>query len=85
MESATPGVTVEGVRYEVPSIYRTLLRPTVRVARWDLSHVDLVDPRRGTHLATLLPVDKERNADRRRTHPLPALRRTGADRAIPDP
>ena len=59
-------LTVAGVRYELPSAYRTLLRPTVRVARWDLSSVDLVDPRRGTHLATLFPVDKERNADGRR-------------------
>lgn len=59
-------ITVEGVRYEVPSAYRTLVRLTVRVARWDLSTIDLVDPRKGTHLATLLPVDKERNADRRR-------------------
>jgi transposase InsO family protein len=59
-------ITVEGVRYEIPSLYRTLLRPSVRVARWDLSSVDLVDPRRGIHLCTLLPVDKERNADRRR-------------------
>jgi len=59
-------ITVEGVRYEIPSLYRTLLRPSVRVARWDLSSLDLVDPRRGTHLCTLLPVDKERNADRRR-------------------
>lgn len=74
-------ITVEGIRYEVPSIYRTLLRPTIRVARWDLSSVDLVDPRRGTHLCTLLPVDKEKNADRRRralvdpamaTDPVPA-------------
>lgn len=59
-------LTVFGVRYEVPAAYRTLLRPTVRVARWDLSRVDLVDARRGVHLATLYPVDKERNADRRR-------------------
>ena len=59
-------ITVAGVRYELPSAYRTLLRPTVRVARWDLSSVDLVDPRRGMHLATLYPVDKEANADRRR-------------------
>jgi putative transposase len=59
-------ITVEGVRYELPSAYRTLLRPTVRVARWDLSSIDLVDPRTGTHLATLLPLDKERNADRQR-------------------
>ena len=59
-------ITVAGVRYELPSAYRTLLRPTVRVARWDLSSIDLVDPRRDTHLATLFPIDKERNADRRR-------------------
>ena len=59
-------ITVAGVRYEIPSTYRTLVRPTVRVARWDLSSIDLVDPRRGTYLAALFPVDKERNADRRR-------------------
>jgi hypothetical protein len=59
-------LTALGVRFEIPSAYRTLLRPTVRVARWDLSSIDLVDPRRGTHLCTLLPLDKERNADRRR-------------------
>ncbi len=59
-------ITVAGVRYEIPSAYRTLLRPTVRVARWHLSSIDLVDARRGVHLATLLPLDKERNADRRR-------------------
>jgi putative transposase len=59
-------LTVEGVRYEVPSAYRSLVRPSVRVARWELSSVDLVDPRTGMHLATLLPVDKELNADRRR-------------------
>jgi hypothetical protein len=75
-------VAVCGVRYELASAYRTLVRPTVRVARWDLSSVDLVDPRRGTYLATLYPVDKERNADRRRralsapacTIPAPRLR-----------
>ena len=59
-------LTVEGVRFEVPSIYRTLLRPTLRVARWDLSTVNLVDPRTGAHLATLQPIDKAKNADRRR-------------------
>src|ERR1019366_6725352 len=55
-------VTVEGVRFEVPSAYRTLLQLRLRVARWDLSSVDLVDPRSGEHLATLLPLDKARNA-----------------------
>jgi hypothetical protein len=38
----------------------------VRVARWDLSSIDLVDSRSGAHLATLLPLDREKNADRRR-------------------
>jgi len=56
-------ITVEGVRFEVPSAYRTLLRPTVRVARWDLKSIDLVDPRSGVHLTTLLPLDKQKNAE----------------------
>jgi hypothetical protein len=59
-------VTVEGVRFEVPSAYRTLERLRLRVARWDLSSVELVDPRSGAHRATLLPLDKARNADRAR-------------------
>jgi putative transposase len=33
------------------------------VARWNLSSIDLVDPRTGAHLATLWPVDKVKNAD----------------------
>jgi transposase InsO family protein len=59
-------LTVHGVRFEVPSRYRSLLRCTVRVARWDLSSLDLVDPHSGTHLATLLPLDKQRNAGAQR-------------------
>ncbi len=59
-------VTVEGTRFEVPSAYRALERLRLRVARWDLSSAELVDPRSGAHLATLFPLDKERNADRAR-------------------
>jgi putative transposase len=59
-------VTVEGVRFEVPSAYRALLHLRLRVARWDLSRVELVDPRTGNPLATLLPLDKLKNADRKR-------------------
>jgi hypothetical protein len=65
-------VTVEGIRFEVPSAYRTLLQLRLRVARWDLSGVDLVDPRSGDHLATLLPLDKARNAERFRRVVAPA-------------
>lgn len=59
-------LTVGGVRYEIPSRYRTLTRPMVRWASWDLSSVDLVDPRTGVVLTTLLPLDKRRNADGKR-------------------
>ena len=59
-------VTVEGVRFEVPAAYGALVHLRLRVARWDLSSVELVDPRTGTHLATLLPLDKSKNADRAR-------------------
>jgi hypothetical protein len=59
-------ITAEGVRFELPAAYRTLVWVSVRVARWDLSSVDLVDPRSGAHLSTLLPLDREKNADRRR-------------------
>jgi putative transposase len=59
-------LTVGGVRYEIPSRYRTLLRPTLRWAAWDLSSVDLVDARTGVVLTTLLPLDKQKNADGKR-------------------
>ena len=59
-------VTVEGVRFEVPARYRTLTQLILRVARWDLSQLDLVDPREGRHLCTLLPIDKSKNADAQR-------------------
>ncbi|MFH0798698.1 MAG: DDE-type integrase/transposase/recombinase [Pseudomonadota bacterium] len=61
-----------GIRFEVPSRYRSLLQPSIRLARWDLSSIDLVDPRTGAHLAKLFPLDKIQNADRRRrTMPAP--------------
>jgi putative transposase len=65
-------VTVEGIRFEVPAAYRTLLQLRLRVARWDLSSIGLVDPRSGNHLATLLPLDKARNAERIRRVIAPA-------------
>jgi putative transposase len=68
-------ISVEGVRFEVPSVYRTLLRPTVRFARWDLSSIDLVDPHTDALLATLHPLDKRQNADRRRRVVPPAAPR----------
>jgi len=56
-------VSIKGVRFEVPSRYRHLERLSVRYASWDLGRVHLVDPRTGTLLAPLYPLDRARNAD----------------------
>jgi len=66
-------VRIEGRRFEVPSRFRQMRRIQVRYARWDLGHIDLVDPRTGAILSPLYPLDKHANADgrRRRLEPLP--------------
>jgi len=56
-------VSIEGVRFEVPSRLRHIERLDVRYARWDLSAVDVVDPKTRVIVATLHPIDKQRNAD----------------------
>ncbi|MGE5203411.1 MAG: IS481 family transposase [Acidobacteriota bacterium] len=56
-------VSIEGVRFEVPSRYRHLERLSVRYASWDLGRVHLVDARTGTLLAPLYPLDRVKNAD----------------------
>jgi transposase InsO family protein len=55
-------VTVDGVRFEIPSRFRHFSRLTLRYASWDLSRLVLVDPDRDTPLARLLPQDKQHNA-----------------------
>jgi hypothetical protein len=59
-------ISLEGVRFELPSRYRHFRDVSVRYARWDLSRVDLVDPRTGTILAPLYPLDRQANADGQR-------------------
>jgi hypothetical protein len=59
-------VSIEGQRFEVPSRFRTLEHVFVRYARWDLSRVDIVDPRHDTCVARLYPQDKHKNADGKR-------------------
>lgn len=66
-------ISLEGKRYEVPSRYRHMETVSVRYARWDLTAVDMVDPRTGTVLCPLYPLDKARNAgaERRRVEDVP--------------
>jgi transposase InsO family protein len=59
-------ISLEGVRFEVPTRSRHFREVVVRYARWDLTRVALVDPRHGTLLATLYPLDRTANADGRR-------------------
>lgn len=56
-------VSVTGRRFEVPSRFRTLEAVTPRYASWALATVELVDPHTHVPLATLLPLDKQRNAE----------------------
>ena len=66
-------ISVAGVRFELPSRFRTLGRVTVRYRRWDLSSAWMIDPRTKVVLAKLRPLDKAANANRRRRSlaPLP--------------
>lgn len=59
-------ISLDGVRFEIPARYRHFRDVVVRYPRWDLGQVDLVDPREGTVLARLFPLDRTANADGRR-------------------
>jgi putative transposase len=59
-------ISLESVRFEIPARYRHFREIAVRYARWNLGRVDLVDPRGGTILAPIFPLDKGANADGRR-------------------
>ena len=65
-------LTVEGVRFELPSRYRHLRRVSLRYATWDLSRVHLAEELTGKILCRLYPLDKAANAEggRRRKEPV---------------
>ena len=55
--------TLDGTRFEVPSRYRHIEQLHIRYARWDLSHVLLIDPHTNLVVCTLYPQDKSKNAE----------------------
>lgn len=59
-------ITLEGIRYEIPSAYRHLGRVSLRYASWNLGRVTLVDGRTGQELSPIFPLDRQKNADGRR-------------------
>jgi transposase InsO family protein len=78
-------LSLEAQRFEVPSRFRHLERLTLRYARWDLRSVDLVDERTGAILASLLPLDKTRNADGHRRSLEPISSEAPAEEGTPPP
>jgi hypothetical protein len=73
-------ISLDGVRFEIPSRYRHFRQLTVRYARWNLGRVDLVEEHTGTILAAIYPLDKTANADGRRALVEPV----GADVPVDD-
>lgn len=59
-------ISLAGKRFEIPSRYRHLERPTIRYARWDLRSVELIDPHTQVALCSLYPLDKTANANGQR-------------------
>lgn len=79
-------ISIGGVRFEIPGRFRHLSRLAVRYASWDLARAFLWDEARGTVLAPLFPLDKNKNADaqRRAVSPLePSIPTAPAAQAIP--
>jgi putative transposase len=77
-------VSLEGIRYEIPSRYRHLERVAVRYARWDLGQVNLVDDKTSVVLCQLFPLDRSRNSDglRRSLEPAEATASVAAEAGI---
>jgi hypothetical protein len=74
-------VSLEALRFELPSRYRHLKRVTLRYASWDLSRVYLAEPQSGHIICRIYPQDKHKNADarRRRKQPLIDVTKAPAD------
>lgn len=72
-------VSINTVRFELPSHLRTLRRPMLRYQKWDLSVAYVVDERDDTILARIRPQDKTKNADGRRRTVAPLAQITETD------
>jgi transposase InsO family protein len=59
-------LSLEGIRFEVPSRFGHLEELWLRYASWDLSTVYLADPKTGAILCRIYPVDKTKNAQGQR-------------------
>jgi putative transposase len=75
-------LTLEGIRFEVPSRFGHLPELWLRYASWDLSTVYLADPKTGAILCRIYPLDKTKNAQGRRA---PRMSVAGSASPLPPP
>jgi hypothetical protein len=75
-------LTLEGIRFEVPSRFGHLQELWLRYASWDLSTVYLADPKTGAILGRIYPVDKKKNAEGLRA---PRTSAAGSPPPLPPP
>ena len=59
-------MSLAGRRFEIRSRDHHLIVVHLQYPRWDLTHVDLVEPRTGVILGPLKPLDKSANANGQR-------------------
>jgi hypothetical protein len=79
-------LTIDGVRFEVPSRYRHFDKLHVRYQSWDLCMAWLVDERTGNQLARIYPLDKTKNSNgARRTLTPPAQTADDSGQDAPNP
>lgn len=65
-------VKLQGVRFEIPDLYRHLRKVRLRYAEWDLRSVHMIDPVTEKILSAVYPLDKAKNADGKRRVRAPA-------------
>ena len=65
-------VSLNGVRFEIPSAYRHHSEIWMHYKDWDLSNAYLVDPRTREPVAVLMPLDKVKNSSSKRQPHTPA-------------
>jgi hypothetical protein len=75
-------ISVDGIRFEVPSRFRHLSTVHLRYASWDLSVVHIVDARTSAVLAHVYPLDRARNADGLRRSLEPVAKAAPGEEAV---
>ena len=55
-------ISLDGIRFELPSRLRTLDRVTIRYRSWNLTSALVIDPRTHAEIAQIFPLDKHSNA-----------------------